>query len=41
MYSAAENAKSRVGEVNPDEIVDDRFIRKLDESGFFERTYAK
>lgn len=31
----------RVGEVNLDEIVDDRFIRKLDESGFFERTYGK
>ena len=41
MYSAAENAKSRVGEVNPDEIVDDRFIRKLDESGFFQGTYGK
>jgi hypothetical protein len=30
----------RVGEVNLDEIVDDRFIRKMDESGFFERTYV-
>jgi hypothetical protein len=27
----------RIGEVNLEEIVDNRFIRKIDESGFFER----
>ena len=31
----------RVGEVNIDDLVDNRFIRKLDESGFFERIYGK
>jgi len=31
----------RIGEVNLEEIVDDRFIRKMDESGFFERTYGR
>ncbi len=28
------------GEVNIDDIVDNRFIRKLDESGFFDRIYG-
>jgi hypothetical protein len=31
----------RIGEVKVEEIVDDRFIRKMDESGFFEHTYGK
>jgi hypothetical protein len=30
----------RIDEVNLEEIVDDRFIRKMDESGFFERAYS-
>ena len=30
----------RIGDVNIDELVDSRFIRRLDESGFFERIYA-
>ncbi len=29
----------RIAEVNIDDIVDNRFIRKLDESGFFDRIY--
>jgi hypothetical protein len=31
----------RIGEVNGDNLVYNRFIRKLDESGFFERIYSK
>jgi hypothetical protein len=31
----------RIGEVNVDKLVDNRYIRKLDESGFFERIYRK
>ena len=31
----------RIGEVNVDDLVDNRFIRKLDESGFFDRIYSK
>ena len=31
----------RIGEVNVDDLVDNRFIRKLDESGFFESIYSK
>ena len=30
----------RIAEVNVDDLVDNRFIRKLDESGFFERVYG-
>jgi len=30
----------RIAEVNVDDLVDNRFIRKLDESGFFERVYS-
>jgi ABC-type nitrate/sulfonate/bicarbonate transport system substrate-binding protein len=30
----------RIAEVNVDDLVDNRFIRKLDESGFFERIYG-
>jgi hypothetical protein len=30
----------RIGEVNVDDLVDSRFIRKLDESGFFDRIYS-
>jgi NitT/TauT family transport system substrate-binding protein len=30
----------RIGEVNLDELVDARFMRKLDESGFIDRLYA-
>jgi NitT/TauT family transport system substrate-binding protein len=30
----------RVGDINIDDIVDNRYIRKLDESGFFERLYG-
>jgi hypothetical protein len=30
----------RIGEVNIDDLVDSRFIKRLDESGFFERLYA-
>ena len=31
----------RIGDVNVDDLVDNRFIRKLDESGFFDRIYGK
>ena len=31
----------RIGDVNVEDLVDSRFIRKLDESGFFERIYGK
>jgi hypothetical protein len=31
----------RIAEVNVDDLVDNRFIRKLDESGFFDRIYGK
>ena len=31
----------RIGEVNVEDLVDSRFIRKLDESGFFDRSYGK
>ena len=31
----------RIGEVNVDDPVDSRYIRKLDESGFFDRIYSK
>jgi hypothetical protein len=30
----------RIAEVNVDDLVDNRFIRKLDESGFFDRIYG-
>ncbi len=30
----------RIGEVNFDDLVDNRFIRKLDESGFFDRIHG-
>lgn len=30
----------RIGDVNIEDLVDNRFIRRLDESGFFERIYA-
>jgi hypothetical protein len=30
----------RIADVNVDDLVDNRFIRKLDESGFFERIYG-
>ena len=31
----------RIAEVNVADLVDNRYIRKLDESGFFERIYSK
>ena len=31
----------RIGEVNLEDLVDSRYIRKLDESGFFDRIYGK
>ena len=31
----------RIGDVDIEDLVDNRYIRKLDESGFFERIYAK
>jgi hypothetical protein len=31
----------RIGEVNVDDLVDNRYIRKIDESGFFDRIYGK
>ena len=31
----------RIAEVNVDDLVDNRFIRKLDETGFFDRIYGK
>jgi hypothetical protein len=31
----------RIAEVNVDDLVDSRYIRKLDESGFFDRIYGK
>jgi hypothetical protein len=30
----------RIADVNVDDLVDNRFIRKLDESGFFDRIYG-
>jgi hypothetical protein len=30
----------RIGEVNIDDLIDNHLIRKLDESGFFERIYG-
>jgi hypothetical protein len=31
----------RIGDVNVEDLVDNRYIRKLDESGFFDRIYGK
>jgi hypothetical protein len=31
----------RIAEVNVEDLVDNRYIRKLDESGFFERICSK
>ena len=31
----------RIADVNLDELIDNRYIRKLDESGFFDRIYGK
>jgi hypothetical protein len=31
----------RIADVNVEDLVDSRYIRKLDESGFFERIYGK
>jgi hypothetical protein len=31
---------AKVGELKADDLIDDRIMRKLDESGFIERTYA-
>jgi hypothetical protein len=31
----------RISEVNVDDLVDNRYIHKLDESGFFERIHGK
>ena len=31
----------RIAEVNVDDLVDNRFIRRLDETGFFDRIYGK
>ncbi len=31
----------RIAEVNLDELIDNHYIRKLDESAFFERIYSK
>ncbi|MSP40950.1 MAG: ABC transporter substrate-binding protein [Deltaproteobacteria bacterium] len=31
----------RIGEVNVEDLIDKRYIKKLDESGFFERIYGK
>ena len=31
----------RIADVNVDDLVDNRFIRNLDESGFFDRIYGK
>jgi ABC-type nitrate/sulfonate/bicarbonate transport system substrate-binding protein len=31
----------RIGDVNLEDLIDNRFIRKLDDSGFFERIYGK
>ncbi len=30
-----------IGDVNFDDLVDNRYIHKLDESGYFERIYGK
>jgi ABC-type nitrate/sulfonate/bicarbonate transport system substrate-binding protein len=37
-FTKAQNP--RIAEVNVDELIDNRFIRKLDESGFIDRLYA-
>jgi len=31
----------RIGEVNVEDLVDNRYIHKLDEIGFFDRIYGK
>ena len=31
----------RIADVNVDDLVDSRFIRKSDETGFFDRIYGK
>jgi hypothetical protein len=31
----------RIGDINLDDLIDNRYIRKLDESGFFDRIYSK
>ena len=31
----------RIAEVNVEDLVDNRYIRKLDERGFFDRIYSK
>ena len=31
----------RIGDVNVENLVDNRYIRKLDERGFFDRVYGK
>ena len=30
-----------VGKVKPEELIDDRFMKKLDQSGFIDEMYAK
>ena len=30
----------RIGDVNVEDLIDSRYIRKVDESGFFERIYG-
>jgi hypothetical protein len=30
----------RIGDINVEDLVDNRYIRKLDESGFFDRVYG-
>jgi hypothetical protein len=41
VQSLLKTQNPRIGEVNVEDLVDNRYIRKLDESGFFERIYGK
>ena len=33
-------SKPRIGDINVEDLIDNRSIRKLDESGFFDRVYG-
>ena len=33
-------SKPRIGDINVEDLIDNRYIRKLDESGFFDRVYG-
>lgn len=41
VQSLVKTQNPRIGDVNVEDLADNRYIRKLDESGFFERIYSK